>query len=241
MINILIFVLTFTSTSFAVASQQSDEWDALDAQIAKSQEALAKCDVLMRDKRLEPIKSLIGGKSERKPLDQLERYPTPQEKKLLVIYFDLESKCTSYLEEINPSIPNDFLTVLADLRDGKITYADLAVWQNREIEKSLARVEKLKDKNLSCILESPSNLAGVEIQYSFNESSNTLWASRGNGKPQDVKISDTEITYRTGDSDAYQVTSISRNTGRITTVFHHAGGGTLFVVGSCHAATEHKF
>ncbi len=231
MTKVLIFILAFAHASFVMGDQLGDDLNNLDASI--------KCSALMNEnKRLEPLRGnvLIWERSELKSLDQLNRYPTTKEKKALAIFYDLKLQCDA---DLHATEPNEYLTLLGNLRDGKITYAELLDWQDRQTKEALAEIEKMKDKKLSCILESPNNMAGVEIQYSFNESLNTIWASRG-GKPENVKISDTEITYRTSESGPYLEASISRNTGRLTMTFH-TDGGISFINGSCHAATDQKF
>lgn len=67
-----------------------------------------------------------------------------------------------------------------------------------------------------------------------------ITAQRKIGEKVFVK-GDAQITFRSGESTVYQEMSISRNTGRLTSVFHDGTGGTSFMVGTCHAATEHKF
>ncbi len=239
MLKILIFVLAFAYTSFVMASQKDDALNA----------ALSKCKVSMFDKRLDSLRGnvYIWEHSGLKPLDQLNRYPTMKERKALAILYDLHLQCMTDFQAIEPNTSDEYSPLLANLRDGKITYADLKEWQDRQSKKNRAELdvalEKIKDKNLSCILESPDYVAGVEIQYTFNESSNKLWASRGE-KPEAVIINDSAITYRTdvsGESGAYEEASISRNTGRLTFALHSPGGRTSFIVGACHAANEHKF
>ncbi|MDD4962803.1 MAG: hypothetical protein PHI11_02665 [Gallionella sp.] len=222
--RVLFCVLIFVQVSFAMADQQN----------SVTSTTLNECNASMSDKRLDPLRGYIYFSEHNglKPMDQLNRYPTEKEKKALIIFYDLKMQCMANilaniraLEPDFNSVPDLYSPLLAKLRDGQITYADLKEWQDRK------RAE-LKDKKLSCLLESPDDVAGIEIQYSFNQSLNSLSASRG-GAPENIEISDTEITYRT--SKNWKV-SISRNTGHLTIM----NAGTV-IVGACSSIAERKF
>lgn len=260
MLNVLIFAISITCSFFAFA-------DKLDDAYSKQATAGAKCKASLEDKRLNPIRGniLIWSKAELRPIDQLDKYPTKNERKALAILYDLKLQCFNNQEKASAEVdkafnesmnelgltPNkstdfsridkkfegvDYWEMLANLRDGKITYATLIKWSQRAIEHSLAeldkirtaRNERLEAKNpftLTCTMTEPADIRGVEFIYRIDPGNNTVQANKG-PIPRDVRITSSEINWV--DDDA--TTSISRLTGSINV---SARKINLLMVGSC--------
>ncbi len=147
------------------------------------------------------------------------------------------------------------LSALALLKDGYSTFLDYTRWSQEKVTESAQRYQaEIKNREeqerrqqeeaqraqatqsvilLSCIAENPNDMRGVEFQYQVDQRNNSIWASRGNGSPNNVQIGPSQISFW----QEQQRVTISRLTGTFTL----AVAGTLIITGRCSRATSQAF
>jgi hypothetical protein len=210
------------------------------------QEAISKFkNRLETDSRIDPIRRYMKiqfDETELSPDYELDRKPTDYEKNAIAAYLEI---CKQYLKDIGSREDaidlkfegDNWVSILYKLKDCVITYLEHKKFTAGYSKKSQELADKLKNAkilNLTCVYDSPKELAGLEISVRVDFTNNRIWASKGENQKNFV-ISDSQFQYTMG---ADMLTTISRSSGNMIITTPTLG---VFARGSCSEVRQRKF
>lgn len=205
-----------------------------------------------------PTLTLLRGKISRSTVEITDEMlkngelPTESEQSALAIFYTATDRCNAASREIFwTSAETDAryaatLNNLLMLKEGRLTYGEYNRHEKQAMDTALNRIEKqlAEQKSapssssfyLSCVLESPSKVRGLEFIYLVDPQNNTISATRG-GAPESISIGAADIRFNfKGKDGVLSNVQISRLSGR-----YNLSSCTLFITGQCQQTNQRKF
>ena len=197
------------------------------------------------DSRLNPIRGYIYiqfDETKLKPDNLLNRKPSVSEIQAIDTYI---MAIKEYFKDLDSSIyeikgqidGDDWVSILFKLKSGNITYLEHKKFTSKWKELSERDYQKLvnpKVLKLTCVTNSPSDVAGKEIVVKVDFTNNRIVASTGENQRNFI-INEYQFQYTVSPNI---VVSISRSTGGFTA---EAPGTGILASGRCFEAKAKKF